>query len=279
MERDACYGPVMRDLGARFGDLASSSSAKVLVPGAGLGRLVFDLALAGFEAEGNELSYHQLFTSGYILNHTTSPNQHRLFPFAHTFSNHHNRADQMQAVSIPDIHPGSCQPLKGSMSMTTGDFIDVYQGEEYEDHFDAVATVFFVDTAPNFLAYVETVKRCLKQGGWWINVGPLLWHFGEKEKEKGKSSDEDVADDSSVEEAMDHEAQQATDETKTKQTRIGSSGGSIQLTDEEVVKILQISGFEIEVHETSALSTGYVQNSRSMLLNSYRPSHWVARKL
>ena len=25
--------------------------------------------------------------------------------------------------------------------------------------------------------YVETIKNCLKSGGIWTNIGPLLWHF------------------------------------------------------------------------------------------------------
>lgn len=154
------------------------------------------------------------------------------------------------------------------MSMTTGDFTNVYQQEEYEDSFDAVATVFFIDTAPNLLVYVETVKRCLRKGGWWINVGPLLWHFGEKEKEEEDGDHEGDDDEQKMKTA-----------TSKKQTKIGSSGGSVQLTDEEVVKIVEMAGFEIELHETDVLSTGYVQNARSMLTSTYRPSHWVARKL
>ena len=32
----------------------------VLVPGAGLGRLAFDIACAGFNSQGNEFSYYML---------------------------------------------------------------------------------------------------------------------------------------------------------------------------------------------------------------------------
>ena len=41
---------------------------KVLVPGAGLGRLVFEIAVAGFCAQGNEFSLHMLIVSNFILN-------------------------------------------------------------------------------------------------------------------------------------------------------------------------------------------------------------------
>ena len=68
-ERDACYSPVLRALKAeRASRGTGAEQLKVLVPGAGLGRLVFDLCLNGFSAEGNEISYHQLLASSYILN-------------------------------------------------------------------------------------------------------------------------------------------------------------------------------------------------------------------
>ena len=61
-ERCACYTPVMRDLAERFPPklLEESGSVKVLVPGAGLGRLVYELCQMGFDVEGNEISYLSL---------------------------------------------------------------------------------------------------------------------------------------------------------------------------------------------------------------------------
>ena len=40
----------------------------VLVPGAGLGRLAFEVALLGFKVQGNEFSLHMLITSNFIIN-------------------------------------------------------------------------------------------------------------------------------------------------------------------------------------------------------------------
>lgn len=52
-ERQQCYGPIVDALQKRFpGDAAARSSVRVLVPGAGLGRLVFDLAQCGFDTQG-----------------------------------------------------------------------------------------------------------------------------------------------------------------------------------------------------------------------------------
>ena len=42
--------------------------ARVLLPGAGLGRLALEIASKGYSAQGNEFSYQMLFASNFILN-------------------------------------------------------------------------------------------------------------------------------------------------------------------------------------------------------------------
>ncbi|MFQ6658659.1 hypothetical protein Gotur_027814 [Gossypium turneri] len=44
---------------------------------------------------------------------------------------------------------------------------------------DAVVTCFFIDTAHNIIEYIEIISRILKEGGVWINFGPLLYHFAD----------------------------------------------------------------------------------------------------
>lgn len=178
-EREACNGPVIKAL-CEERSLRSGASMRVLVPGAGLGRLVFDLCCAGFHAEGNEISYHQLLASSYILNTCPKAQEHTLFPWIHSFSNHRNRANHLKSVLVPDVHPATTLAKvesPGDMSMSASDFLCLYGNEEHRDTFDAVATVFFLDTAPNIIRYIETIRNCLRAGGLLINVGPLLWHF------------------------------------------------------------------------------------------------------
>lgn len=177
-ERDACYGPVLKALEAERAQ--RGTNLRVLVPGAGLGRLVFDLCCAGFNAEGNEISFHQLLASAYILNRVPAANSHTLYPWVHSFSNHKSRDSHLKCVQIPDVHPatklGSIEN-PGEMSMSASDFLLLYGHEDHKDTFDAVATVFFLDTAPNVIRYFETIRNCLRQGGLLVNFGPLLWHF------------------------------------------------------------------------------------------------------
>ncbi len=41
---------------------------RVLCPGAGLGRLVFEVVCRGYACQGNEFSYFMLFVSNFVLN-------------------------------------------------------------------------------------------------------------------------------------------------------------------------------------------------------------------
>ncbi|KAI6709243.1 hypothetical protein JHW43_008231 [Diplocarpon mali] len=242
-EREACYGRVITAL-QREQQARSATKLRVLVPGAGLGRLVFDLCCAGFNTEGNEISYHQLIASSYILNNCAKAQTHTLFPWVHSFSNHQSRSSHLKSVKIPDIHPGTVLSKveePGAMSMSASDLILLYGDKEQKDTFDAVATVFFLDTAPNVIRYIETIKNCLRQGGVLVNFGPLLWHF--------ENDAPGIAD-----------------------------PGAVELSDDEVVALVEKLGFSVE-HRESGISAPYIQDIESMLENTYKASFWVARKL
>ncbi|RMZ92110.1 hypothetical protein DV736_g673, partial [Chaetothyriales sp. CBS 134916] len=139
-------------------NLVASPSTHILVPGAGLGRLLFELTLAGYSATGSEISYHQLLASDFILNSTTRANSYTIFPFANTFTNNLTAAHQLRSYTVPDVHPGTAialahaaQETVGQMGMAAGDFTTAFASSEYEHAFDAVTTVYFIDTAPNLL--------------------------------------------------------------------------------------------------------------------------------
>ncbi|KAH6644682.1 methyltransferas-like protein [Boeremia exigua] len=274
VERERCFGPVLKALDAEYKTRLIStpglerSDLRVLVPGAGLGRSVFDICQAGFSVEGNEISYHELMASSLVLNHIKKADQFTIAPFALGCSNHLSRSDQFQTFSVPDIHPGtilatgqsSKVPVDERMSMATGDFCVLYSSPDHEGTFDVVATVFFIDTAPNIMRYIETVRNCLKPGGIWVNLGPLLWH--QAPRGPGRATD--------TEEEYEH--------THVHDAGIGDPG-SIELTNDEVMALVEHMGLKIERQETSTPETGYISNPRSMLQNTYRPVFWVARKL
>ncbi|GAB7353221.1 hypothetical protein MBLNU459_g3741t1 [Dothideomycetes sp. NU459] len=285
-ERSDSFEPILAALNKSYSHLspAQRSHINVLVPGAGLGRLAFEVNRTGYAVEGNEISYHQLLASNWILNYTRSAGAHELFPWALNFSNHTRRAHQLQKVLVPDVWPGQAlddaSRALGSevhaydrMSMSSGDFCVLYKGPEHAGAFDAVTTCFFIDTAPNLIAYIETVGHCLKTGGVWINLGPLLWHFeagstpADAKKQKNDATQSGRTAQGGSRGGLSFETNQGIGEP-----------GSFELADEEVVRLVEHFGFEIVEHRPTGSEAGYIQDPRSMLQNTYRPSFWTARK-
>ncbi|KAI0124248.1 N2227-like protein-domain-containing protein [Xylariales sp. AK1849] len=259
LERNACYGPVFRALEAQKVKYPDKSPMKVLVPGAGLGRLVFDLCQKGYFSEGNEISYHQLLASSYILNNVEKAGQHTIYPWVHSFSNHRNRENQFQSYKVPDIHPQHTLAQTrgiGAMQMCAADFLCLYGDESHKDQYDAVAACFFLDTAPNLIRYLEVIRHCLVPGGILINVGPLLWHWENH--------------------VPGHHGYDGDADTDENSIGIGEPG-NFELTHDEVVALVEKMGFIVEKQETD-IHAPYVQDSQSMLQTVYKAAHWVARK-
>ncbi|QSL66439.1 hypothetical protein MERGE_000819 [Pneumocystis wakefieldiae] len=247
VERDKSYKPIIDEIESKFMHIPINDRKKinVLVPGAGLGRLPFDIALKGFSVQGNEFSYFMLISSFFLFNYLKSSNKYFLFPFIHTFSNHRTNEDLLYKCTIPDINPRSVIFSGSNFSTSIGEFTEVYSQTSMESFFDVIATCFFIDTAPNIVSYIKTIRHSLKPGGFWINLGPLLWHY-----EKDTYSKETPEDNIPV--------------------------CSIEITLETLIQLIKDSGFEIDKRET--INTTYVGNPRSMLKYIYETEFWVARK-
>jgi carnosine N-methyltransferase len=163
---------------------------RVLVPGAGLGRLPYEVARKGYIAEGNEWSYYMLLGSDFILNRPADAPRFEIQPWVHHQSNVARRSDQLRVVAVPDVIPACAPPPPGSLSMCAGDFVEVYGKQAGE--WDALLTCFFIDTAQNVIAYLETIATLLCEGGVWINLGPLLFHYEEMDDPSIELSLDDI---------------------------------------------------------------------------------------
>ncbi len=180
-ERATCYKPILEELARIYGgedDVERRRDARVLVPGAGLGRLAFDIAQMGFESEGNEFSLFMLFASNFVLNKCKSVNCHKVYPWIHQFTNNMRTDDMVRHITFPEIDPNDL-PEDSKFSMTAGDFLEVYADPEYVGAFDCVTTCFFIDCAHNICDFIELIYKILRPGGHWINFGPLLYHFAD----------------------------------------------------------------------------------------------------
>ncbi|KAL6609686.1 hypothetical protein ACP70R_039655 [Stipagrostis hirtigluma subsp. patula] len=235
-ERDQCYKPILEELDRLFPDRSKQMPPSCLVPGAGLGRLALEISSLGFISQGNEFSYYMLICSSFILNHTQEANEWTIYPWIHSNCNSLSDNDQLRPVSFPDIHPSS--RITEGFSMCAGDFVEVYSEESQESAWDAVVTCFFLDTAHNIVEYIEIVSKVLKDGGVWINLGPLLYHFADS-----YGPDDDM---------------------------------SIELSLEDVKKVAYHYGFVMEVEKM--IETTYTANMRAMMQNRYRAAFWTMRK-
>ncbi|XP_073058031.1 uncharacterized protein [Primulina eburnea] len=236
-ERDECYKPILKELQRLFPHRSKESPPTCLVPGAGLGRLALEISCLGFISQGNEFSYYMMICSSFILNQSQVADEWRIYPWIHSNCNSFSDDDQLRPVSIPDIHPASAGITEG-FSMCGGDFVEVYNDPSQVGVWDAVVTCFFLDTAHNILEYIEIISRILKDGGVWINLGPLLYHF---------------ADTYNQEDEM-----------------------SIELSLKDVKRVSCHYGFEIQ--KESMVQTTYTTNPRSMMQNHYNAAFWTMRK-
>ena len=185
-ERNTTYKPILEELKNFFKDKSKKDfeeGIRVLVPGAGLGRLMYEIAKLGFKVQGNEFSYYMLLCANYIFNNTTKENEFTLQPFIHSFSNVFDEESPFQKVMIPDENLAEelAKTDTGEMSMVAGEFCRVYKDKV--NYFDSIVSCFFIDTANNIIRYIEIIHDIIKDGGLWINFGPLLYHYTENENE------------------------------------------------------------------------------------------------
>ncbi|GAA5947393.1 hypothetical protein JCM3775_004294, partial [Rhodotorula graminis] len=229
---------------------------KVLVPGAGLGRLAWEIARAGYSCQANEFSLHMLVASHFVLNHTAEVGAYALYPYVHSMSNVRSREDLVAPCFVPDVRPdaiarpdtdadgdgggdgdsGSGSGSGAEFSFAAGEFVELYGADEQRAQWDACATCFFVDTARNVVRYLEVIHSLLKPGGLWVNCGPTLWHF---------EGDRDAS--------------------------------SLELTLDDLKAVARRVGFVIS--DEREIETCYTTNPRSTLRHTYRAAFWTARKV
>jgi carnosine N-methyltransferase len=194
-ERDTVFLPLIEELQRHFFPskptlpIVAANGIRVLCPGGGTMRLPFELAMRGFQVAANESSALMLMSAKFVLQ-TTKHEAHRILsssaspsdtsfpqftihPFIHSRCDWMRRSDQSAAVLIPDIDTVAVA-LPCPLSIVEGSFETLYA--EAHERWDAVVTCFFIDTGVDIVAYVDRIATCLRDGGLWLNVGPLAYH-------------------------------------------------------------------------------------------------------
>lgn len=277
-ERKAAYGSILDALERLFPHETFPVRAQVrlLFPGCGLGRLPWEAAMRGFSSQGNEFSLFMLLASHFVLNKTKARHEHAIYPWVGSMSNWRDSKDLLDEVRVPDVDPNALlQSTKGGdehadddppgssaspdFSMVAGDFLEAYSdpAQNHRGAWSAVCTCFFLDTARNVLDYLEVINHLLPIGGYWINLGPLLWHF------------EGSGPGSSGQQTLDGADERADERATT---------GSIELTLQEILDLVVEMGFHVDERKMMERQS-YTGNRANMLSYEYECEFWVARKV
>jgi carnosine N-methyltransferase len=253
-EREQCYSPVVAGLSAHL-----PRRGRVLVGGAGLGRLALELAARGFAVQGNDVSYHMLMASDFLLNCCGGESgTFGIAPFVGGTCNLARAEHAVRRVQVPDVDPAALLNSAATppdFSMAAGEFLDCYQKDTERGAWDGVASCFFLDTAVYVGDYVRCIYDMLRPGGVLVNLGPLLWHWSGGGA--GARPDDE---------------------------QLGCSRGveprylqSIDMTYEDLREIMVKVGFEI-VEEKRGLSCSYTRDVESFMHTQYTCVYFVARK-
>ena len=273
LERKQAYDPIINGFLKNLPvDSSSPSPPRLVVPGAGLGRLALELCSKGYAVQGNEFSLQMLLPSDFILNGGCGPDQaFDIHPYLTETTNVRSHKDLVQPVLVPDVDPvrmlipnaadaedGEDQ-YPGTMpdfSMAAGEFVSIYNGEQERGKWDGVASCFFLDTAPIVVEYLQTIHNMLRDGGLLINFGPLLWHFSSSSMRPGETQ-----------ESYKH--------------RLSSLDPryleSIDMSYEDMKHVLDHVGFDI-VEESAGHKAYYTANRHSLKKNEYDCVYFVAKK-
>lgn len=157
----------------------SPAPYSVLVIGASLGRLAWELARSGFSVQGVETSYLQLFAANFILNGTSTPETPlHIYPFVHHTGMVSSAAEQLREVRFPDVDPHLLEST--DFSMVAGEFLTLY---DEPDYWDCVVTCFSLENTHSIISYVRRIAKVLKLGGVWVNHGSLDFRYDDSESE------------------------------------------------------------------------------------------------
>jgi len=177
--RSTLYNPIIDAVASAIEDSAHNDihgdddeddgTFKVLVPGASLGRLAWELASQNPRVivQGCESNYIELFLANFALN----------FLDADTVFPHALRVDGNsveEGEEIPDTNPAKANIE--NLSMCAGEFSALYGTDETEA-WNAVVTCRYLSESchrnnnTNIVDDIRRIYRVLKVGGVWINHG------------------------------------------------------------------------------------------------------------
>ncbi|CUS09391.1 unnamed protein product [Tuber aestivum] len=179
-ERESTFAQILETLETLSpGGGDSRARQKILVPGAGLGRLAYEISALGFTTIANEYSFYMTMAHRWVLSladHDGERIQHTYYPFVNWWSHQRESRNVLRGITFSEVQ-FSGEALKRH-TLLEGDFTKLFLDDSERGSYDVVVTLFFIDTARNIVEHPENIYAVLKAGGTWINLGPLLYGTG-----------------------------------------------------------------------------------------------------
>lgn len=168
-ERNATFSYILEALQSSM--LEAHDTYRILVPGAGLSGLAHEASATFLDVEvtHNEKDAYMNLAYRYVMSLMSTRKTATIHPFLDSWSHLRSRNETVRKIKIPRSMSADSDSL-----LIEGDFTSSFPASEHGEY-DAVATLFFIDTARNIVEYLETIYNLLKPNGTWINVGPLLY--------------------------------------------------------------------------------------------------------
>ena len=175
-ERQASFAPILEAF-----ERALPKGSSIIVPGAGLGRLNWELSQRGYEAAGVERAMSMLIVGEHVLNTLLPKGQTVQFcPHAHEargpcnvrYGSHLGRT-----LTAPDKE--AMEAMKTATATATkarviaGDFETLSVRPEHRGGWDGVAMCFYVDACGDAIAAAKAARVALRDGGILVCCGPL----------------------------------------------------------------------------------------------------------
>lgn len=184
-ERDIVYTKIVDSVVEAAMDAVSTGAVDqkkdfgVLVVGAGVGRLSWEIARDGFYVQGVESSYLLLFWANYVLNgEVGGQSGMHLYPWAHHTGMVEDVNEQCKEVTFPDCKVREVG--SGNFTMVAGEFLDLYNED---GGWDCVVTCFYLESCHSIISVVRRVAKILREGGVWVNFGGLEFRYEDSEDE------------------------------------------------------------------------------------------------
>ena len=132
------------------------------------------------EKEQVQDSINRAYEMSHDAAHTSANNSSSPPPSASTTSAS-STADESDSESDNESAASTApaSPSAASSSSSSTQLPPPSAGPSHASSFDAVTTCFFLDCSNNILACLQTIAHILKPGGYWINFGPLLYHYSD----------------------------------------------------------------------------------------------------